>query len=109
MWKIQKLEGHRHGYDWPTYCIRDMPQNYCLAVVGQVDRATAPFNKANAQLMAAAPDLLAALDLCSTRLANYQAGLDDPRYPESTKQLNRQALAAARNALNKAKGKEETE
>ena len=110
MWKVQKLETHHNDYeDWATFCIRSTPQNYCLAIVGQVDRATAPFNEANAQLMAAAPDLLAALELCFTRLFNYQAGMDDLRYPEATSELNREALDAAKAAIDAANGKPKKE
>ena len=59
-WTIQTLDTEHNGYDWPTFAIRDA-QNHCLAVVGDVDRATADSNAANAKLMASAPDLLNAL------------------------------------------------
>lgn len=54
-WELQRLSGGDS-----TFCVRDA-QNHCLAVVGEVDRATAPHNEANALLMVAAPDLLKAL------------------------------------------------
>jgi hypothetical protein len=61
-WIVQQVETARNGYDdWQTYTIRSSPANHCLAVVGEVDHATAPSNKANAALIAAAPDLLRAL------------------------------------------------
>lgn len=59
-WEIQQLETNRNGYDWPTFAVRS-PQNVCLAVVGDVDRHHAEQHPANARLIAAAPDLLAAL------------------------------------------------
>lgn len=46
--------------EWTTFSVRSNPQNHCLAVIGDVDRATAPHNEANARLIAAAPDLLEA-------------------------------------------------
>uniref|UniRef100_A0A6M3LFN2 Uncharacterized protein n=1 Tax=viral metagenome TaxID=1070528 RepID=A0A6M3LFN2_9ZZZZ len=60
-WTLQQLETNRNGYDWPTFAIRS-PQNCCLATVGTVDRYHADDNEANAHLMAAAPDMLAALE-----------------------------------------------
>jgi hypothetical protein len=59
-WVLQQLETNHSGYDWPTFAVRSTPGNYCLAVVGDVDRATADVNKGNACLIAAAPDLWAA-------------------------------------------------
>lgn len=59
-WTIQQLETNHHGYDWPTYAIRDA-QNHCIALVGDVDRATAEMNETNALMMAAAPEMFQAL------------------------------------------------
>lgn len=64
-WVVQALETNHHGYDWPTFCVRNKPGNHCLAVVGVVDRATADQNTANARLIATAPELL---ELCRTVL-----------------------------------------
>ncbi len=58
----------------------------------------------DARLIAAAPELLAALEFCHTRLFNYQAGMDEIRDPQSTRELNEQAIDAARAAIAKAKG-----
>lgn len=58
--RIQQLEKEHHGYDWPTFAVRDA-QNHCLAVVGDVDRATAEHNEANAKLFRAAPEMLKAI------------------------------------------------
>ena len=68
-WTIQNLETNHNGYDWPTFAIRSQPGNHCLAVVGEMDNATAPFNAANARLIAAAPDLLASLELIDSNAA----------------------------------------
>jgi len=60
-WMVQLISERWHGYDWPTFAIRDSVGNHCLAVIGDVDRATADKNTANARLIASAPELLAAL------------------------------------------------
>jgi len=65
-WKVEQIATNRHGYEWPVYTVRSCRENQCLAVVGEVDRATSPDNEANARLIAAAPDLLAALIACQT-------------------------------------------
>lgn len=60
-WQLQQLHVNNRGYDgWSTYCMRDSA-NHCLAVIGDVDRATAPYNEKNAMVMAAAPELLTML------------------------------------------------
>lgn len=60
-WTLQELETARNGYqDWRTFAIRS-PANVCLAVVGDVDRYESERIPANARLMAAAPNMLAAL------------------------------------------------
>ena len=63
-WKVECVETEHHGYPgWNTYTIRS-PQNVCLAVVGEVDRYHQNDHTANARLIAAAPDLLAACEGC---------------------------------------------
>ena len=60
-WMKQDL-GQKSGYpNWHEYAIRDKKTNVCLAVIGNVDRYFEKNNEANARLIAAAPDLLAAL------------------------------------------------
>lgn len=60
-WNIQSLTTAHHDYpDWQTYAIRDK-SNHCLAIVGEVDRATSEHNTANAILISAAPDMQADL------------------------------------------------
>lgn len=60
-WTVQKVETAKHGYtDWDTYAVRS-PQNVCVATVGDVDRFESERIPANVRLMAAAPELLAAL------------------------------------------------
>ena len=77
--------------------IIDLPGDGAILILG--------YNtEANARLIAAAPDLLAALEFCHTRLFNYQAGMDEIRDPEITRQLNEVAIVAARIAIAKAKG-----
>lgn len=48
------------------------------------------------------PDLVEALRRCYTRIFNYNAGVDDIRDPEATKELNAEAMEIARAALRKA-------
>lgn len=59
-WRSVLLTEYHHGYEWPVFTVRDA-RNHCLAVVGEVDRATAEDNAANARLIAAAPEMLASL------------------------------------------------
>lgn len=60
-WTVQQLESEHHGYTgWPVYAIRSK-ENICLAIVGDVDRYESERIPANARLIAAAPELLAAL------------------------------------------------
>ena len=100
-WKVESLENNHHKYqDWPTFTVRDGKTNACLAVVGDVDRQTAPMNAGNAQIMAAAPELLAALELCYTRIFNF--GMDSLRDPQMTQKLCNEAMDAAQAALKKA-------
>jgi hypothetical protein len=52
-----------HGYDgWDVYAIRSKPGNLCLAVVGEVDRATDTVNAGNAALFTASSDMLSILE-----------------------------------------------
>ena len=67
LWKLQTLETNHNGYEWPTFAVRSMATNHCLAIVGDVDRATADHNKGNARLISAAPELLEA---CNVALKN---------------------------------------
>ena len=69
LWKIQQLEKEHNGYYWPTYSVRSMATNHCLAIVGDVDRATANNNKGNARLMSAAPELINACKMALQNLA----------------------------------------
>ncbi len=56
-WTVQSLDVGFHGYpDWSTFAVRDA-HNHCIAVVGQIDRATTLNNEANAKLMRSAPEL----------------------------------------------------
>ena len=104
-WKVEPLQQKIHGYDnWNSYTVRHDRTNVHIATVGDVDRYYEDNNEANARLIAAAPDLLAALEFCHTRLFNYQAGMDEIRDPEITRQLNEVAIVAARIAIAKAKG-----
>ena len=63
-WTVQTLSESWHDYsDWKTFAVRS-PRNVCLAVVGDVDRFESERIPANAQLISAAPDMLAALQEC---------------------------------------------
>lgn len=59
-------------------------------------------NESDARLIAAAPELLAALELCYTRLFNH--GMDALRDPQWTQKLENEAMDAARAAISKATG-----
>ena len=91
-WKKQDLGEHPRYPDWHSYAIRDSKTNVCLAVVGKVDRYFEKNNDANAALIAAAPDLLAALEVILARAAFHG-------------KLNRaECESLARAAIDKAKG-----
>ena len=47
-------------------------------------------------------ELLEALQLCYTRIFNYQAGMDELRDPKTTTRLNNDALVPATEAIRKA-------
>ena len=62
-WALQLLEQGKNDYaGWNSYCVRDGKTNVHIASVGQVDRYFERHNEANARLIAAAPELLAALE-----------------------------------------------
>ena len=61
-WTLQKIADNWHGYpNWSTYAVRSAG-NICLAVVGEVDRASEDHNEANGTLMTAAPELRTMLE-----------------------------------------------
>jgi len=92
-WIVEQVETSHNGYaDWPVYAVRQMPENHCLAVVGRVDRATAGYNEANAQLMAIAPDLLAA---CKGALAALTQGVTVPKDVERARKILRAGIEKA--------------
>ena len=68
-WKMEELESNHNGYDWKTFTIRS-PQNACLAIIGNDDRLHANQSQANARLIAAAPELLAILELAYRYLSH---------------------------------------
>jgi len=71
-WTVQTLGEKINGYpDWNSYCIRHLNQNVHIATVGHVDRYYEQQNEANARLIAAAPDLLAALKKSVQFVAKY--------------------------------------
>ena len=60
-WEKQLIATDYKGYEgWDVYAVRSRHGNLCLAVVGEVDRATDKVNSGNASLMVAAPELLEA-------------------------------------------------
>lgn len=60
--KVEELSENWHGYkDWNTFTIRDAKTNVCVAVVGEVDRYFETEYASIARLIAAAPELLEAL------------------------------------------------
>lgn len=75
--KVQALEVSRNGYEgWDTFTVRTK-ENYCLAVVGQVDRAASEISKQAAHLFAAAPELLAKLKNMFDGYTDLHDGLSD--------------------------------
>lgn len=96
-WELQLLEKGRKGYEgWNSYCVRDGKTNVHIASVGQVDRYFEKHNEANARLIAAAPELLAALEA----LKEWGCTYTGPLQPNSPHAL----LIAAHAAIAKAKG-----
>lgn len=56
-WKIEVVYVDFHGYEnWETFSVRSK-ENYCLAIVGEVDRATESVNLENAVLMGNAAEM----------------------------------------------------
>jgi len=99
-WSVQELEQGHNGYeDWSTFCVRD-EKNHCLAVIGDVDRATSPHNKANAQLIAAAPELLEVLQGLFEHCAMIHKQWGDGNNQAEADA----AIKAAQAAINKAGG-----
>ena len=74
------------------YAIR-CKRNYCIAVLGEVDAATADNNHDNALLFAAAPELLEALERCQIRLFMLEGNCDEY-------ELARKAIAKAKGPRN---------
>lgn len=113
-WTIQDL-GLSRGEQYPgwhTYCVR-APNYVHLATVGDVDRFYQDSNKANARLIAAAPELLAALHNAADLLTKISGQADNVEiYSKSEKgsnivagtirELSRDALAPIRAAIAKA-------
>lgn len=92
-WTVQKLPAHPNYPNWVPYCVRSQ-QNVHLATVGHVDRHDEEKQEANARLMAAAPDLLAA---CK----HFVAILDG--YPQA--EIWDEAIKEAKHAIDLTEGK----
>lgn len=87
-WKIQDL-GERTGYpNWHSFAVRTEKENVHLATVGNIDRYFEGKELANAKLMAAAPDLLAACRAVLTR----------QDWPVGTCKIKQQLIAAVEKA-----------
>lgn len=73
---LQTLTLEHKGYDWPVFTIRSQPENHCLAVVGETDRATVGQNHGNATLFCASWDLLKACEALTYALSsiNFEGG-----------------------------------
>lgn len=74
------------GYAYEIHARADSGARWPVALV---------VNGEDAQLLQAAPLLLSALQLCATRIFNYQAGMDRIRDPQATEELNGEAWEAA--------------
>ena len=105
-WGLQTITTNHHGYeDWPVFCIRSGGSavgGHCLATVGDVDRATAPKNAANARLMVAAPDLLSVV----TEFLWDQESLTTPYRNEASGDNARAVLAKVRGTEDSNRGGE---
>ena len=76
-WTVQTPEKRKNGYEnWNTYCVRSS-RNVHLATVGHVDRFHEDDHEANARLIAAAPELLAALELIYSNAAESPEWIRD--------------------------------
>jgi len=105
-WIIGDARQHRKCYggavreaDWRFGLYIRAKDNCHLATVGHVDKRYYGDAKANAQLMGAAPELLAALEKLTALAANQ---LDQSATHDGLE--NCKALADARQAISKAKG-----
>ncbi len=102
-WTVQSLETAHNDYcDWPTFAVRSAKTNVCLATVGKVDHYESERNEANARLIAAAPDMLEALQAlfenCAMTHKHWGEG-------SNSKEADA-AIANARAAIAAALGKE---
>lgn len=70
---VQPVSDDWQGYEnWKTFSVRHSTTNVCLAVVGEVDRYYEKDYEATANLLAAAPELYAAVDAADTAFAVLQ-------------------------------------
>ena len=63
--------------------------------------------EANARLIAAAPDLLEALKLAQSAVADFHSGMNTTRPSEETRERNERILGSIRAAIAKAEGRAE--
>ena len=102
-WKGKKMTKHTQGpwilkqpNEYGTVCI-NTPDGYPLAIVSQYSGDHKKQSDANACLIAAAPELLAALEVCLEAIQPYYDSDDDGS-------LEAKASNMALAAINKAKG-----
>ncbi len=69
-WSIDEI-------DLSNWHILGAPNGFCADIVATVHCTDLPEGKANARLIAAAPDLLAALEDMTERMSLYSGGHDD--------------------------------
>lgn len=98
-WTLQTVETGHNGYKgWDIFAIRSRHANLCLAVVGEMDRATHAHNAANAALMCSAPELLEALERLVYLAGPILAPVDGVNLTAGEQAINtaRQAIAKAK-------------
>jgi hypothetical protein len=108
-WTLQDLGTPYGGYiDWQTFAVRS-PANVCLAVVGTVDRYESERIPANARLMAAAPDLLEALDVALLHIERMmceseRTGTEAEKWGNTAQPPSAKDMEAIRAACSRARG-----
>jgi hypothetical protein len=86
--------------------LRIFAGNRFVGIVGNSDEEPTQ-TESNARLIAAAPDLLEALKLAQSAVADFHSGMNTTRPSEETCERNERILGSIRAAIDKAEGRAE--